>query len=140
MPVLNKVVQLAIKPFPSAISEKGHAIADYANVGIFLIAVSSFWRRNKRAAIGALISATAALAVNLLTDYPGGAKKVIHYRRHRDIDFGLAALAATTPEFLAFEETPERRFFIAEGMAISAITQLTKFPEKSRFAKRERAA
>src|SRR5438270_13495667 len=101
MPILNKVAQLTFKAIPAVITPKTHVVLDYANVALFFIGAGLFWRRNKRAAVGALIGGGAALAVTLLTDYPGGVKKVIPYRRRRDIDFGLAALSATLPEFLA---------------------------------------
>ena len=40
----------------------------------------------------------------LLTDYPGGAKKFIGFRTHRELDYGLAAMVAALPESLAFDD------------------------------------
>jgi hypothetical protein len=99
-----------------------------------------FWGRNKRAAIAALISGGAELAVSFLTNYPGGAKKVISFRTHRDIDFGLGAMIATMPEFLAFQDEGERKFFLAQVALITAVSQLTRFPEKAVRAERKYAA
>jgi hypothetical protein len=140
MPILNTAAQLAAKPFPPVISPKAHAIIDYITVGSFLATAALFWSKNKRAAIAALIASGAELAVSLLTNYPGGAKKVINFRTHRDIDFGLAALTATLPEFLAFKEERERKFFLAQGAAIAAMTELTRFPDKAVRAERKYAA
>jgi hypothetical protein len=140
MPMLNSAVRIAAKPFPKAISPKAHAMIDYMIVGSFFVTAASFWKRNKRAAIAALIVAGADLAVSLLTNYPGGAKKVINFRTHRDIDFGLGAMAATLPEFLAFKDEAERKFFLAQGAVITAVTQLTSCPEKSLRAERKYAA
>jgi hypothetical protein len=70
--------------------------------------------------------------VSLLTDYPGGVRKWISFRRHREIDLGLAAMTATMPEFLAFKDDAERKFFLAQGALITAATELTQFPEKAR--------
>jgi hypothetical protein len=137
MPILNKLAQFAVKPFPRTITPKTHAVLDYINVGILLIGAAAFWRRNKRAAIGALAAAGAALAVDLLTDYPGGAKRLIKFHIHRDIDFGLAALAAGMPEFLAFDEDHERKLFLTQGALISAVNELTQFPDL-RAGKRDR--
>jgi len=75
MPILNSAVQIAAKPFPRAISPKAHAIIDYVTVGSFLMTAAWFWRRSKRAALAALISGGAELAVSLLTNYPGGSRK-----------------------------------------------------------------
>jgi hypothetical protein len=136
MLILNSLAQAAVKPFSQSIDQRTHAILDYANVGVFLLAGGIFWKRSKRAAAGALVAATAALTINLLTDYPGGVKKRITFNRHREIDFGLAALAATMPEFLTFKEDPEHKFFLAEGALISALTNLSK-GGKSRRAERK---
>jgi hypothetical protein len=140
MPILNSVVQIAAKPFPKAISPKAHAIIDYMTAGSFLITAAWFWGRSKRAAIAALISGGAELAVSLLTNYPGGVKKVINFRTHRDIDFGLGAMTATMPEFLAFKDEGERKFFLAQGAMITAVSQLTRNPDRSVRAERKYAA
>jgi len=140
MPILNSAVQIAAKPFPRAISPKAHAIIDYVTVGSFLMTAAWFWRRSKRAALAALISGGAELAVSLLTNYPGGVQKAINFRTHRDIDFGLGAMTATMPEFLAFKNENERKFFLAQGAMITAISELTRFPDKSRRAERKYAA
>jgi len=140
MPILNSAVQIAAKPFPRPISPKAHAIIDYVTVGSFLMTAAWFWRRSKRAALAALISGGAELAVSLLTNYPGGVKKAINFRTHRDIDFGLGAMTATMPEFLAFKDENERKFFLAQGAMITAISELTRFPDKSRRAERKYAA
>ncbi|MBV9182557.1 MAG: hypothetical protein JO356_14695 [Acidobacteria bacterium] len=140
MPMLTTAAQLAAKPFPRTISPKGHAIIDYLTAGSFLATAALFWGRNKRAAIAALVVAGSELAVSLLTNYPGGVKKVIQFRAHRDIDLGLAAMTATLPEFFAFKDEHERKFFLAEGAIMAAVTELTKFPEKTRRAERKFAA
>lgn len=140
MPIMNTIAKLAAKPFPRTISPQAHSIIDYMNVGAFLMTAAWFWNRNKRAAIAALIGGGAELAVSLLTNYPGGVKKVINFPAHRDIDFGLAALTATLPEFLAFKDERERKFFLVQGALMSAITELTSFSEKKLSAERKYAA
>src|SRR5437763_16544008 len=102
MPILNSAVQIAAKPFPRAISPKAHAIIDYVTVGSFLMTAAWFWRRSKHAALAALFSGGAELAVSLLTNYAGGVKEAINFRTRRDIDLGLGAMTDTRPEFLAF--------------------------------------
>src|SRR6266480_2939825 len=119
MPILNTALQIAAKPFPKAISPKTHAVLDYVTAVSFLMSAAWFWRRSKRAAIAALIGGGAQLGVSLLTNYPGGIKKVINFRTHRDIDFGLGAMTATLPEFLAFKDEDEKKFFVAEGALIT---------------------
>jgi len=140
MPILTTAAQLAVKPFPRSISPKGHAIIDYIMAGSFLTTAAWFWGRNKRAAVAALVVAGSELAVSLLTNYPGGVKKVINFRAHRDIDLGLAAMTATLPEFFAFKNEHERKFFLAESAIMAAVTELTRFPDKARRAERKYAA
>jgi len=41
----------------------------------------------------------------------------------------LAAMTATMPEFLAFKDDPERKFFLAQGALITGATELTEFPK-----------
>jgi hypothetical protein len=132
MPLLNSAAKLALKPVPTFISPRAHAIIDYVTVGSFLFSALSLWPRHKRAALGALICGGASLAVNLLTDYPGGVKKAISFRTHADIDLGLAGMTATMPEFLAFANDTEKKIFMAQGAVMTAVRQLTDFPQERR--------
>ncbi|HEY7353584.1 MAG TPA: hypothetical protein VH596_12520 [Terriglobales bacterium] len=140
MPVLTKLVQIAVKPIPKTLTPKAHAIVDYISVGACLMAAASFWGRNKRASVAALITGGGTLLLALLTDYPGGVKKVIKFRTHREIDFGLAAMTATMPDFFAFKDDHERKFFLAEGVLISAVNEMTQLPGPQRILQQNRAA
>jgi hypothetical protein len=138
MPILNTATKLLARPVPKMISPKAHAIIDYITIGSFLMSAAWFWRRSKRAALAALICGGAELAVNLMTDYPGGIKRAISFRTHGEIDLGLAAMTATMPEFLAFKDDTEKKFFVVNGALITAVRELTQFPEKTSFAERRR--
>ena len=144
MPLLNSVTKIAAKPLPRMISPKAHAVIDLISVGTFFAAATFFWRRSKRATLAALICGASELAVSLLTDYPGGVKKVISFRTHGEIDLGLAAMAATMPEFLAFKDESEKKFFLGQGAIITGVAQLTQFPSKPTYVEkrsyRDRAA
>jgi hypothetical protein len=61
---------------------------------------------------------------------------VISFRAHRDIDLGLAAMTAIMPEFLAFKDEPEKKFFLTQGVMITGITELTQFPERPQRAEK----
>jgi len=63
-------------------------------------------------------------------------KKAISFHTHGEIDLGLAAMVATMPEFLAFKDDNEKKLFLAQGAIISAVRELTAFPEKPSFAER----
>jgi hypothetical protein len=136
MPILNTATKVLVKPVPKFLSPKAHAVIDYMTVGSFLMSAAWLWPRNKRAALAALICGGAGLALGLLTNYPGGVKKAISFHTHGEIDLGLAAMAASMPEFLAFKDDNEKKLFLAQGAIITAVRELTEFPEKRSFAER----
>src|SRR5947207_12482178 len=138
MPILNSLAKVIAKPIPRMISPNAHAVIDYLTIGSFLVSAGFFWGRSKRAALAALICGGTELAVSLLTNYPGGIKKVISFRTHGEIDLGLAAMTATIPEFLAFKNDSEKKFFVTQGALITVATEITQFPNQAKHAKREK--
>ena len=141
MPALNSLAKMVAKPLPRMISPKAQAILDYVLVGSFFGTASWFWRHNKRAALAAILCGSAKLAVTMLTDNPGGVRRIITPRARREIDLGLAAMVATMPDFLAFKDEPEKKFFLAQGALITVGSELTRYQERSSGRKeRSRAA
>jgi hypothetical protein len=114
---------------PKVISPRAHAVLDYATAATFL--AGGVWmlarRRNKRAGISALACGVAETVTSLLTDYPGGVSDVISFPTHGKIDMGLAAMAATLPEFMDFADEREMGFFRAQAVLITANAGLTDF-------------
>jgi hypothetical protein len=55
MPLLDQAARFATNKMPKVISPKTHAIIDYAMAASFFGMAAFFWRRNKRAALSALI-------------------------------------------------------------------------------------
>jgi hypothetical protein len=141
MPTINSLAKVVAKPLPRVISPRAQAVLDYVLVGSFLGTAAWFWRHNKRAALAALLCGGAKLAVTLLTDNPGGVKRIITPRARREIDLGLAAMVATMPEFFAFKDEPQKKFFLAQGALITIGSELTQYPQRSSSRKeRSRAA
>jgi hypothetical protein len=141
MPALNSLAKMVAKPLPRMISPRAQAILDYVLVGSFFGTASWFWRHNKRAALAAILCGSAKLAVTMLTDNPGGVRRIITPRARREIDLGLAAMVATMPDFLAFKDEPEKKFFLAQGALITVGSELTRYQERSSGRKeRSRAA
>lgn len=64
---------------------------------------------------------------SLLTNYPGGAFKVVDYKTHGKVDAGLAAMTASAPQFLGFSDQFEARFFSLQAITETMITGLTDF-------------
>jgi hypothetical protein len=136
MPMLYAAADNLTRRLPKLISPKTHAIVDYATIGAFLVAGAVFWRTNRPAARAALVCAGAELALNLLTDYPGGVTKTVGFPVHGKVDLGLAALTATMPELLNFRGG--RSFFLAQSGITTAVANLTRF--NPRRAPRRRIA
>jgi hypothetical protein len=127
MALMEKGVALAAGRLPKTISPRVHAALDYAVAGSFVLMGALFWRRNRRAAVGALFCGGATAAVSLLTDYPGGVKKVIPYSIHGKIDSGLVALTAAIPRVMNIEDERDAKFFSRQALAKTAITAMTDF-------------
>ncbi len=127
MPLLMQAARWTTNKMPKLIEPKAHAVIDYAMAASFFGMAAFFWRRNKRAAVGALLCGAAETITALCTDYPGGVVKEITFETHGAIDFGLSALVASLPGMLRFNDEPESRFFSAQGIALATVTGLTDF-------------
>jgi hypothetical protein len=139
MPTLNSLAKMVAKPIPRVVTPKAHSVIDYASVGLFLAGAAWFRRRNRRAAAASLLCGGAELALMLLTDYPAGAKKLISFQTHRELDYGLAAMSAAIPEVLAFTADDQTKFFRVQGAMITLLGELTQSPALPAPAKRIRA-
>jgi hypothetical protein len=126
MPTLNSLAKMIAKPIPRVVTPKAHAMIDYASVGLFLGAAAWFWRRNRRASRASLICGSTELALALLTDYPGGVTDLISFQTHRELDYGLAAMAAAIPEALSFAGDDETKFFRVQGALLTLLGELTQ--------------
>jgi hypothetical protein len=127
MPLLDQAARWTTNKMPKVINPKAHAIIDYAVGASFFGMAAFFWRRNKRAAVGALVCGAAETVTALCTDYPGGVVKEISYETHGAIDFGLSGLVASLPDMLRFSGEPESRFFRVQGLAMATVAGLTDF-------------
>ena len=123
---------------PKMIDPKTHALIDYAMAVAFFTAGALFWRRHKRAAMSSMLCGAAVTANSLLTDYPGGVWKHMDFDTHGKIDAGLAALTSTMPSAMFFSDDSESRFFLAAGIAETAVTALTDFSEEGTGSRRNR--
>lgn len=121
---------------PKKIDPRTHAFIDYAMAAVFFTAGALFWRSHKRAAISSLLCGAATTGNALLTDYPGGVFKRISFETHGKIDAGLAGLTATMPSAMFFNEDSEASFFVATGIAETAVTTLTDFSSESEYGGR----
>ena len=127
MPLAQTATRVVADRLPKVIGPKAHTVADYTVASLFLFMGTMFWSRNKRAALAAFVCSGATAAVSMLTDYPGGVKRVISYRTHGRIDAGLAGLTAAMPNFMAFGDEDEAKYFRTMALAETVITGLTDY-------------
>jgi hypothetical protein len=139
MALMQKGVALAAGRMPKMITPRVHSALDYAVAGSFLLMGALFWKRNRRAAIGSLLCGGATAAVSLLTDYPGGVRKVIPYAMHGQIDTGLIAMTAAMPKLVNIENERAAKFFSRQAVAKTAITAMTDFAHVRRKGSRREA-
>jgi hypothetical protein len=116
--ILNQTQRL-----PKAIDPATHSVLDYLTVSYFMLLAGMFWGRNNRAAAAALVNGGMVLGLSMLTDYPGGLKK-ISFRNHGKGDIMQALTAAGLPSVLGFGNTsaalPFRIQALNEAMVIAA--------------------
>lgn len=127
MPILMQAARWTTNKMPKLIEPKAHAVIDYAMAAAFFGMAAFFWRRNKRAALSALLCGSAETITALCTDYPGGVVQEITFETHGAIDFSLSGLVASLPGILRFSGEPEARFFRIQGIALATVTGLTDF-------------
>jgi hypothetical protein len=127
MALAQKGVKLVAGRMPKMITPRAHAALDYAIAGSFVLMGALFWKLNRRAGIGSLLCGGATAAVSLLTDYPGGVKKVIPYRMREQIDTGLVAMTAAMPRMMNIEGEREAKYFSRQALARTAITAMSDF-------------
>jgi hypothetical protein len=119
---------LAINRLPKVMSPKGHAIADYAMAAGAFIAAAAFFRSNRKAAgVAALVAGTIQTVNPLITDYPGGAFKVISFPAHGRIDAASTGMMASLPQLMGFADEPESRFFLLHATVATAVIGMTDF-------------
>jgi hypothetical protein len=131
MPLLDQAAKAATKNLPKIIRPKAHAVLDYAIAASFFAAAAFFWRRNRRAAIGALACGAAETVSALCTDYPGGVSDKISFETHGSLQVAMSGAMASLPEILHFSDEPEATFFRVQGVAMAAVVGLTDFSGKS---------
>ena len=140
MSFITSIANSVTKRLPEFLPPKGHALADMAVTGGFLLAGLAYSHRNKRAALAAFAGGGTHLLMSLLTAYDSHQNKPISLRLHREMEIGIAAMIAAMPGFLQFEEDREKRFFLLQGAAITALANVSATTEPRRKRVVQRAA
>jgi hypothetical protein len=113
------------KRLPKVIDARTHGIIDYCHAAFFFGAAIFLARRNRRAATAALATAAFILTESLLTDYPMGAKKVISFETHGQMDSAITASSFMMPKLFGFSGTPAAEIFKINGFVEGVVVGMT---------------
>ena len=121
-----------VKGGPKIISARTHAVIDYVHAGTNFLAAAMFWRRNRRAAKGALALGAGVLANALMTDYPLGVFRLYSFKVHGILDYGVAAASGFMPEITGIRpQSREGKFFRAQGSGEAAIAAISDYDDRT---------
>lgn len=143
MPALLKATKAITNRLPKVISPGLHATIGCVAAGAFFLAGTFFWKRNRPAAISALICGGSHTLVAMTTNYQGGFVRDIDFPKHAQISVGLAMFTAMLPKFMGFENEREARLFNVLAISMAAVTGLTDFigiEETKQFHQTQKAA
>jgi hypothetical protein len=123
------------KRLPKVIDARTHGIIDYCHAAFFFGMAIFCARRNRPAAKAALATGAFILAESLLTDYPLGAKKVISFETHGQMDTAFAGSSFMMPAWFGFSGTAAAEVFKINGFVEGAVVGMTDW--NSERARRE---
>jgi len=131
MDILDRVLDRTQR-LPKTVDPATHSVLDYLTVSYFMLLAGMYWRSNKRASIGALINGGMVLGLSMLTDYPGGLKK-ISFRNHGKGDIMQMLTAAGIPNVLGFSDEAAALPFRLQALNEAIVIAATDFDsEKAR--------
>jgi hypothetical protein len=125
MDILDRVLEQAQR-LPKAVDPATHAVLDYLTVSYFMLLAGMFWGRNRRAAAAALFNGGMVLGLSMLTDYPGGLKK-LSFRDHGKGDILQMITAAGIPNLLGFSNEAAAFPFRLQALNEAALIAATDF-------------
>jgi hypothetical protein len=115
---------------PKIISARTHAVIDYIHAATNFAVAAMFWKRNRRAAVGALALGGSVLANALMTDYPLGVFRLYSFKVHGMLDYGVAAASGFMPEMTGIRpHSAEGKFFRAQGTGETAIAAISNYDD-----------
>ncbi len=125
MDVLDRVLDQTQR-LPKVVDPATHSVLDYLTISAFMLMAGFFWNRHRRAAATALINGGMVLGLSMLTDYPGGLKK-ISFRDHGKGDILQALTAAGLPSLLGFGNEAAALPFRLQALNEAMVIGITDF-------------
>ena len=127
MSITTTAIKAIEKRLPKVIDARTHGLIDYCDAAFFLGMAFVYRRKNRPAALAALITGSFVLVESLMTDYPLGAADFIPFETHGRLDAGFAASSYGIPKLFGFEGTRASAIFKANAFVAGAVVGLTDF-------------
>lgn len=121
----SRAIEAIDSHLPKVISPTAHGIIDYAHAAFFLTLGALCLKSNKRAAAAAFVTGGFVLVQSLLTDYRFGAKPVIPFKTHGQMDVAFAGSSWLVPHLFGFTDSPVARVFEGNSLAESSVVAMT---------------
>jgi hypothetical protein len=125
--------------FPKFVDPPTHAALDYLTTAYFMVVAGALWGRHRRAAASALINGGMVLVMSILTDYPGGLKK-ISFRTHGKGDIVQMMMAAGLPVVLGFASSSAASPLFLQAVDEFGVISATDFNARESSRRNRRAA
>jgi hypothetical protein len=127
MSVANVALNQLENRLPKVIDARKHGMIDYGHAAFFLGMAYVCRKSEPRAALAALLTGSFVLVQSLLTDYPLGAKKVIPFKVHGQMDAAFAASSFMVPKLFGFSDSPAAAVFKGNSFVEAAVVGATDF-------------
>ena len=127
MAVANVALNQLENRLPKVIDARQHGMIDYCHAAFFLGMAYVCRKSEPRAALAALLTGSFVLVQSLLTDYPLGAKKVIPFKVHGQMDAAFAASSFMVPKVFGFSDSPAASVFKGNSFVEAAVVGATDF-------------
>jgi hypothetical protein len=127
MSVANVALNQLESRLPKIIDARKHGMIDYCHAAFFLGMAYVCRKSEPRAALAALFTGSFVLVQSLLTDYPLGAKKIIPFKVHGQMDAAFAASSFMVPRMFGFSDSPAASVFRGNSFVEAAVVGATDF-------------
>lgn len=121
---------------PKVISPTAHGLIDYTHAAFFFTVGLVCRNSNKPAARAAFLTSGFILIQSLLTDYRFGAKPVIPFKTHGQMDAVFASSSWLMPLLFGFRDTPAAKIFEGNSLAEASVVSMTDWSTQRAHAER----
>ena len=135
----SRAVESIDSKLPKVISPTAHGLIDYSHAAFFLTVGLVCRNSNKPASRAALLTGGFILVQSLLTDYRFGAKPLIPFKTHGQMDAVFASSSWLMPLLFGFNGTPAAKIFEGNSVIEASVVSMTDWSSERAHMEREAA-